>query len=157
MPFEFPPSRSIYGRLLTGQYHLWVSGIYFSCVFAELKCNALTCERQAEFAVFFKNLYNSKKYIDEFFYDETVQLFHVESFNELYPKHKTAQGAVLSPPVQYFCISALLKLPTPYLSLSRIIKNAIDRASSSGRYLDFSSQRRRKILSTAASETERDN
>ena len=118
---------------------LWSTGIYFSCVFAELKCNALTRERQAEFAVFFKNLYNSKKYIDEFFYDETVQLFHVESFNELYPKHKTAQGAVLSPPVQYFCISALLKLPTPYLSLSRIIKNAIDRASSSGRYFKNSS------------------
>ena len=58
-------------------------------------------------------------------------------------------------PVQYFCISAILQLPTPYLSLSRIIKNAIDRASSSGRYLNFSSQRRRKILSTAASETER--
>ncbi len=71
-------------------------------------------------------------------------------------QQKTAQGVgSLSPPVQYFCISALLKLPTPYLSLSRIIKNAIDRASSSGRYLNFSSQRRRKILSTAASETER--
>ena len=48
--------------------------------------------------------------------------------------------------------STLLILPTPYLQHSRIIKNAIGR---SGRYLNFSSQRRRKILSTAASETER--